>query len=159
MSNGKPMPDGGFEMDFSDFDKKFTEYALRVAPKAAEQGIFEALSLHKLDCDTVVPKTPHLEGNLRSDCTMILEGITEGKVVEIGDKHKGNVSPTKSADGKSIVAKLVFRMPYAAKWHEAVNKKVNWSEDGVGAKYAERKLMMFMKKYVGIVADAIKGVS
>lgn len=149
------MTDGGFSFDFKDFNEKFLKYALETAPKAAEQGMFEALSELKRDADTVQPKTPHLEGNLRGDYTMILEGITQSKVVEVGSKNKGGSKPAERYGAKNIIAKLIFRMPYAAKWHEAVNKKVNWSEGGVGPKYVESKLMMFRKKYMSIVAWAI----
>ena len=31
--------DGGFEIDWSDFNKKFIEMALKTAPEAAEKGI------------------------------------------------------------------------------------------------------------------------
>ncbi len=147
-------PDGGFELDFSEFNKAFFEYALKTAPAAAEKGMFEAISELKNDCDTVTPKTPHLEGNLRGDYTMILEGITQSKVKEIGSAHRGGGTAIKHAS--AIIAKLIFRMPYAAKWHEAVNRKINWSEGGVGAKFAESKLMAFGKKYFGIVADRVR---
>lgn len=162
-----PMKDGGFEFDFSEFNKKFLEYALQTAPAAAEKGMWEALRELKADCDNVPPKTPLLEGNLRGDHTLILEGITTSKVEENSggkgkDHAKGGASkPAERFGAKDIIAKLVFRMPYAAKWHEAIDKEwaqggINWSESGVGPKYVEKKLMMFMKKYIGIVATRIK---
>jgi hypothetical protein len=156
-----PMKDGGFEMDFSNFNKKFFEYALTAAPDAAEKGMFEAISELKNDADNVTPKTPHDEGNLRGDYTIVLEGITESKIVEHSEgknpnHHKGGSKPAERFGAKDIITKLILRMPYAAKWHEAVNKKVNWSEGGVGPKYLETKMMMFMKKYFGIVASRIK---
>jgi len=159
-----PMKDGGFSLDFKEFNKKFLEYALKTAPAAAEQGLFEAISELKNDADNVKPKTPHLEGNLRGDYTLILEGITQSKVVEkSGGKGKdhakgGAGKPAERFGAKDIITKLIFRMPYAAKWHEAINKKVNWSEGGVGPKYLESKMMMFMKKYMGMVADRVRGV-
>jgi hypothetical protein len=148
--------DGSFDMDWSDFNKRFFEYAIKTAPAAAEKGLFEAISELKNDCDNVQPRTPHLEGNLRGDYTFILEGITQSKIKEVGSKHKGGARPAERFGANSIITKLVFRMPYAAKWHEAVKKKVNWSEKGVGPKYVEKKLMMFMKKYIQIVASRIK---
>lgn len=147
-------PDGGFELDFTEFNERFFRYALETAPAAAEKGMFEAISELKNDCDSVTPKTPHLEGNLRGDYTFILEGITQSKVKEVGTEHRGGASAVRRTG--EIIAKLIFRMPYAAKWHEAVNRKVNWSESGVGPKFAESKLMMFGKKYFGIVATRIK---
>ena len=118
--------------------------------------MFEALSEVKNDADNHTPRTPHLHGDLRGDYTFILEGITQSKVQEVGTKFKGGEAPAERYGAASIIAKLIFRMPYAAKWHEAVNRKVNWSEAGVGPKYLESKLMMFMNKYMGIVSKRIK---
>ena len=158
------MKDGGFEFDFSEFNRRFFEYALKDAPEAAEKGMWEALRELKADCDNVIPKTPLLEGNLRGDHTLILEGITTSKVEEKtggkGKDHaKGGSGPVERFGAKDIITKLVFRMPYAAKWHEAVNRKVNWSEGGAGAKYCESKLMMFARKYFNIVASTIKAAT
>ncbi len=146
-----PMTDGGMTMDFSDFNKNFMEYALKTVPAAAEKGAFEAISELKNDCDNVIPKTPHLEGNLRGDYTIVLEGITQSKVVEVGTKNRSGSKPAERFGARNIIAKLIFRMPYAAKWHEAVAKKINWSEGGVGPKYVESKLMMFAKKFMSII--------
>jgi len=150
------MQDGGFEVDFSEFNEKFMEYALKTVPEAVEKGMFEALSELKNDADNITPKTPHLEGNLRGDYSFILEGITQSRILEVGSKHKGGSKPAERFGAKDIIAKLVFRMAYAAKWHEAVKKKVNWSEAGVGPKFLEMKLMMFGKKYFGLVAQRVR---
>ncbi|MFA5430522.1 MAG: hypothetical protein WC329_05145 [Candidatus Omnitrophota bacterium] len=158
-------PDGGFEMDWSDFDSKFFKWALENAPAAAEQGMFEALSEFKNDCDNVVPKTPHLEGNLRGDYSLVLEGITQSKVTNHsggkGTNHGGTEKPAERRGALNILGKLIFRMPYAAKWHEAIDKEwsqggVLWSEPGVGPKFAEKKLMMFGKKYFQIIASRVR---
>lgn len=150
-----------FSLDWKDFDAKFLAYALGTAPAVAEKGLFEAISELKNDADNVTPKTPHLEGNLRGDYTIVLEGITQSRVVEKSggknpDHRKGGGTVAERYGAKDIICKLVFRQPYAAKWHEAVNKKVNWSEGGSGPKYLESKMMMFMRKYIGIVATRIK---
>lgn len=159
-------PDGGFEMNWDDFNSKFFKYALETAPAAAEKGMFEAISELKNDCDNVYPKTPHLEGNLRGDYTMILEGITRSEIVEKSggkgkDHKKGGSKPAERRGSNNIIARLIFRMPYAAKWHEAIDKTweaggIKWSESGVGPKFVERKLQMFMKKYFGMVADRVR---
>jgi hypothetical protein len=156
--------DATFNLDWTNFNERFLEYALKTAPEAAEKGMFEALSELKNDADNVTPKTPLLEGNLRGDVTLILEGITQSKIVEkSGGKspghRKGGATAAERHGAKDIIAKIVFRMPYAAKWHEAVNKKVNWSEDGAGPKYLESKLAMFKTKYMKIVAAAVKVVT
>lgn len=157
--------DGGFEMDWSDFDRKFFQYALETAPAAAEKGMFEAVSELKNDADNVYPKTPHLEGNLRGDYTIILEGITQSKMTEHsggkGKDHKrSGEKPAERRGAVDIICRLIFRMPYAAKWHEAIDKAweaggINWSESGVGPKFVERKFQMFAKKYFGIIATRI----
>jgi hypothetical protein len=69
--------DATFNLDWTNFNERFLEYALKTAPEAAEKGMFEALSELKNDADNVTPKTPLLEGNLRGDVTLILEGITQ----------------------------------------------------------------------------------
>jgi hypothetical protein len=153
-----------FNLDFTNFNQKFLDYALKTAPEAAEKGMWEALRALKADCDNVIPKTPLLEGNLRGDYTLILEGITMSKVEEKsggkGKDHKrGGGGAAERFGAKDIIAKLIFRMPYAAKWHEAVNKKVNWSEAGAGPKYCESKMAMFKSKYMNFVALAIKAVT
>lgn len=148
--------DGGFEIDWTDFNRSFFEYALKTVPEATEKGIFEAISELKNDCDNIQPRTPHLEGNLRGDYTFTLEGITRSDVKEFGDRYKGGEKPAERRGANSVISKLIFRMPYAAKWHEAVNKKVNWSEPGVGPKYIEKKLMMFAKKYLQIIASRVR---
>lgn len=164
-----PMKDGGFEMDFSKFNQAFFEYALKTAPAAAEKGAWEALRELKADCDNVAPKTPLLEGNLRGDHTLILEGITQSKVEEKSggkgkDHHKGGSKPAERFGALNIIAQLIFRMPYAAKWHEAIDKEwaeggILWSESGAGPKYCESKMMMFAKKYMGMIASAVKAAA
>jgi hypothetical protein len=132
--------DALYELDFKDFDEKFMEFAVNKMPFEAEQGLFAAAGELKRDADTVEPKTPHLEGNLR-----------------------GQYNITHKIDAGKIFAELTFKMPYAARWHEAeynidpvTGSKVNWSESGVGPKYVEAKLVRFMRKYIGIATDYIK---
>ena len=150
------MSGDGFDFDVGDFREKFSALALKTVPEAAEAAMFAALSEVKHDADAVTPKTPHLEGNLRGDYDFVLDGITQSKVVSTGNKGNPKAKPSERYGAKSIVAKIIFRMPYAAKWHEAVGKKINWSEAGVGPKYLESKLSMFRRKYWGMVAEAVK---
>ncbi len=148
--------DGSFTLDFTDFDKKFLEYAVKTAPAAAEKGMFEALAALKNDCDNLAPRTPHLHGDLRGDFTFILQGITQSKVEDHGSKGGGGGAPAERFGADSIIAQLIFRMPYAAKWHEAVDRIVHWSEQGVGPKYCESKMASFFMKYIGLVAKRIQ---
>jgi hypothetical protein len=92
---------------------------------------------------------------------MVLEGITRSEIVSKGSKGKSGDKPAERYGALSIIVKLIFRMPYAAKWHEAIDREwcqggINWSEPGVGPKYVETKLSMFRRKYLGIVADNVR---
>jgi hypothetical protein len=152
-------PDGGFEMDFLEFMRGLDLYDEKVQV-AAELGMFEALSALKDDCDNITPVTPFKDGNLRGNYTFILEGITQSKIQEVGSKNRGGGKPAERRGAVDIVAKLIFRMPYAAKWHEAVSRAINWtltriSRGTPGAKWVESKLING-KKYFQLVALRIK---
>ncbi|MCK4761978.1 MAG: hypothetical protein KAW12_07250 [Candidatus Aminicenantes bacterium] len=86
-----------------------------------------------IDADTIEPKTPHLEGNLR------------------GSKKVGLVENSK----KEFSIEFGFDQPYAGALHER-EKPTNWSEEGVGPKYLQSKLARFMDKYKRIFGLAIK---
>lgn len=73
------------------------------------------------DANNIEPRTPHLEGNLRS--VVVIEITENGTVI------------------------IWFQMPYAARWHEATDPEPNWSEQGVGPKYLESKLVRFKDDY------------
>lgn len=148
--------DGSFEFDMTEFDKRFTKAALKTVPEALEDAMFAVLSEVKHDADTVQPKTPLLEGNLRGDYTFVLEGITKSRIASTGKKGGAGPQPAERYGAKSIIAKIIFRMPYAAKLHEAVGKKIAWSEPGSGPKYLESKLSMFRRKYWGMIAEVAK---
>ena len=156
--------EASYKMDFSDFNRKFLTHAVKTCPAAAEKGMFEAISALKNDADSVVPKTPHDQGNLRGDYDIIIKGITQSTVMSKsegkGTQHfKSGEAPAERFGAENIIAQLVFRMPYAAKWHEAVGRKINWSESGVGPKFLESKMMMFNPKYMSIVAWEIAAVN
>lgn len=123
-----------FTMDFTDFDRKFTKIVKDAVPGDARDGVREAAQEWKLDADNVPPRTPHLEGGLRAS----------GKVSEAEIK------------GEEISASVSYDMPYARRWHEVEPGTINWSESGVGPKYLESKAVMFMKKYMSIIAEVIR---
>ena len=136
---GSMMSKTDFTVDFTDFDKKFKNIIQRAAPESTRIGIREAAQEWKLDADNVPPKTPHLEGHLRAS----------GEVSEAEIK------------GEEISAEVTYggvkyKVPYAKRWHEAEPGTVKWSEPGVGPKYLESKAVMFMKKYMNIIAEIIK---
>jgi hypothetical protein len=119
--------------DWSEFERGMILAGERIE-EGAEEGIREAIQELKNDADNVKPRTPHLHGDLRGEYT-----ITEAKITKSG-----------------LSISLIFEMPYAERWHEAVGVSVNWSETGVGAKYLESKMSRFHKKYMEIIADTIK---
>lgn len=123
-----------FTMDFTDFDKKFTKIVKYAVPGDARDGVREACQEWKLDADNVAPRTPHKEGGLRAS----------GKV------NKAEIV------GKSIEGSVSYDTPYAKRWHEVEPGTINWSESGVGPKYLESKAVMFMKKYMAIIAEVIR---
>jgi len=154
--------DGTFELDFSEFMRGFLTYDKKVQ-EAAEMGMFEALAALKDDCDNISPVTPFRDGNLRGNYTFILEGITQSKIQEVGSKNRGGSKPAERYGALDIIAKLIFRMPYAAKWHEAVNRAINWTTTRLngktpGAQWVSSKLING-KKYFGLVAARIRAVS
>ena len=123
-----------FTVDFTDFDKKFTNIVEHAIPKDAAVGLREAAQEWKLDADNVPPRTPHLEGFLRGS---------------------GKVSKAKVTN-KVIKVSVSYDKPYARRWHEAEPGTVKWSESGVGPKYLESKAVMFKKKYMAIIAAVIR---
>jgi hypothetical protein len=121
-----------FELDFSDFNVKHSKSTQRII-RYAKIGVREAAQEWKHDADNVPPRTPHLTGFLR------------------GSGVVSNIKATAS----EICAEVTYSAPYAKKWHEWEGP-VNWSEEGVGPKYLESKIFTFGKKYVAIIADAIR---
>lgn len=127
-----------FKVDFTDFDKKFLEFAINEAPDATKQGVKDAIDQLYQDALNVSPTVPKKEGILRAEVSR--------ETKDVGD---------------SIVGELTFKMPYAARRHEeevgpVSGKPVVFTEPGSGPKYVESKLVRFMKDYIGIVRDSIK---
>lgn len=128
------MAQASLKMDFSEFNDKFGKYSKVVLQRRSKKGIREALQELKRDADEVPPKTPHLEGHLRGS------GVVEDVRITM----------------TSIAGTVRYRTPYAVRWHEAVGQAIKWSEPGVGPKYLSSKVIRFRKKYIRIVADAIR---
>lgn len=133
------MSKGTYSLDFTDFDKKFTNIVQAEVPDYGEHGMRLALDELKNDADNKPPRTPHLEGHLRGS----------GRVVNIK-----NISSEISGELK--YGGMEFNVPYAHRWHEAEPGTVEWSEPGVGPKYLESKLVRYIKKYTAIIAEAIR---
>lgn len=122
-------------LDFTEFDKGFDVFAAKYMD-AAEGGMREAIQELKIDSDTIVPRTPHLHGDLRGQY-----------------KFEFMVKMAQ------LVGVIIYEMPYAARWHEAVGMAIQWSEKGSGPKYIESKMILFKKKYIGIIAGKMREVT
>lgn len=122
----------------------------------AEFAMWEAAAALKKDADEIVPKTPHLHGNLRGDAKRSVKAKGSSKI------NPDWFPKTEKEDlGKSKLSILVtYCAPYAERWHEAVNEDINWSEadDGVGPKYLEAKMARgdLRDKYYGLIAKRIR---
>jgi hypothetical protein len=119
-------------LDRSDWIKKMMAFKNK-HPSMVQRILLKTADQVKIDADEIEPKTPHLEGQLR--------GNYQIKAL------------------KAYIIMIWFLMPYAARWHEAVNdidpiteRKINWSETGVGAKYLEKKLLTLGQKYGELMA-------
>ena len=122
--------------------------------KLIEFAMWEAGAALKKDADEIPPKTPHLHGNLRGDSI-------RGVKAKGPSKTEKDWWPKieKEELGMMLVAILVtYCAPYAARWHEEVDKDINWSEDGVGPKWLEAKISRgdLRDKYYALIAKRIQ---
>ena len=129
----RPSQKASLTFDWDEFNQGMIRAGNRIE-FGTDDGLREAIQELKNDADNKEPRTPHLHGDLRGEYT-----ITRVKLT------KGNIS---SID-------LIFEMPYAERWHEAVGLSINWSETGVGPKYLEAKMARYCKKYNEIIAAGI----
>ncbi len=126
----------GIKVDFSEFEAGLKEAYAR-ARSAGGVGLFEAANELLEDAITVRPLAPFDEGHLRGSArTKKAKYFMQQVEVDAG-----------------------FNIEYAARWHEISpekEKRVHWTLPGSGRKYLELKLTMFGKKYMAIVAEAIR---
>ena len=126
----------GIKVDFKEFEAGLSEAYERTS-RVAGEGLFEAANELLEDAITVRPLAPFDEGHLRGSARTNKAKYFMRRVdVEAG-----------------------FNIEYAARWHEISpekEKKVHWTLPGSGRKYLELKLTMFGKKYMAIVAEAIR---
>lgn len=121
------------KLDRTDFQKKISSFE-KMHPKRVKKILLKTGDQVKVDADTISPKSPHLEGNLRDNYQIL---ALEYNLIMIW-----------------------YMMPYAARWHEAVDDidpitggKIKWSEKGVGAKYLENKFLTLGEKYGALMAE------
>ena len=131
---GHPKQKAELSFDWDEFNQGMIRAGNRIE-FGTEEGLREAIQELKHDADNVQPKTPHLHGDLRGEY---------------------KITAVKTTKGKRSSITLIFEMPYAERWHEAVGIGIKWSESGVGAKYLESKMSRFRKKYNAIIGDGIE---
>lgn len=142
----------GVQLDMGDFDKRISLVG-EIGSKAALKGLWEGAAALKKDADELVPKTPHLWGNLRGNASRGVKAKGSGNT-----KTEWFPKITEEAIGGGALAILVsYLAPYAARWHET-DEAINWSEAGVGPKYLEAKIARSDRRdvYYGLIADRIK---
>lgn len=147
------MSEGSFTLELGEFAERL-RLADKVALAAAKKALWEAAAALKKDADEIVPKTPHLHGNLRGNASRSAKAKGSSKVrKEWWPKFEHE---DLGSDKLSVL--VTYAAPYAARWHEATDEVVNWSETGVGPKYLEAKLARkdLRDKYYGLIANRIK---
>jgi hypothetical protein len=140
------------------FDASELQAGLKAAgdagKKLARFAIWEAAAALKKDADEIVPRTPHLHGNLRGDTqrSVKAKGASNVRKEWWPKMENEDLGP----DKYSIM--VTYCAPYAERWHEAVDEVINWSEIGVGPKWLEAKMARqdLRDKYYGLIAQRIR---
>ena len=122
----------GMYLDYSLFKTGFTKIATKTIPDKVEKAEFAVGAMVIKDAILETPKVPRDIGDLQAS---------------------GEIHPERSPIKIGVL--IGFNKDYAAKWHEAVGKKVNWSLDGSGPKYLEAKLSRLKEKYMRFFASLI----
>ncbi len=146
------LDDGIVRIDATDFEKGLQKVIAQVDNEAIGPGLFMMGNAVLKDAIYVAPQAPMLHGDLRG---MARVQTTDGVLRKTTDSP-----PTKKKANTAVdEIKIGFNIVYAAKWHEAVGKKINWTRDfakNPGPKYLEMKLRMFPKRYLKIMSEYVK---
>jgi hypothetical protein len=121
----------GFTIDFSDFEKKFTQIVKSAIPSAGARGLQKSAAFLLRDAILETPTVPKITGNLRRTQQINKPTLIPNIAIEAG-----------------------FAAEYAAKVHEMPDTN-NFTEPGSGPKYLEKKLIQHKEKYMKKVADHI----
>lgn len=146
---------GGMTFDTGEFDAGMKKLVSDIGLKALGPGLFAVGNAILKDAIYVSPQAPKDVGDLRGSAR------TEGPD---GSLHKGSTIPSTAnfGNGSSIGIRFGFNIEYAARWHEAVGKKINWTRDKgaalPGPKYLESKMRMFHTRYMRIIQLYIQKV-
>jgi hypothetical protein len=129
----------GMYFDVSQFIPSFKKIAGVTIPKKAKNGLFKVGGMVIKDCLNEEPKVPREIGDLQASGVIV--------------PHPWEIEIT-----------VGFNKDYAAKQHEAPDKKwnpkgsaeTNWTTPGTGPKYLETKLVRHKEKYFKFTAEMIK---
>jgi hypothetical protein len=148
------LDDGVVRIDTSDFDRGLENLVRQLSTRAIAPGLFMMGNALLKDAIYIPPQAPKDIGDLRGSART---QMADGKL------RKATDAPGTLKDRQIVDAiKIGFNIVYAAKWHEAVGKKINWTTDKgaahPGPKYLELKLRMFNKRYLKILSDYIAKV-
>ncbi len=129
----------GFYLNFSDFDKQFEQLVKNAIPDDARKGLNKAMNEALSDAITKPPQVPR----------------------DIGDLQGSSAGTVKVKMKRSVIsASGGFNSEYARRHHEVepgtFNYTISAKCQNPGPKFLSSKLIMFGKKYMGIVADAIR---
>jgi hypothetical protein len=146
---------GAMTIDTGDFDRGMKKLMHDVDFKAIGPGLFQAGNALLKDAIYVPPQAPKEFGDLRGSART--QG-PDGMLIKAG-----NVPQQKSVGtGSKVSIRAGFNIEYAAKWHEAVGRIINWTRDkgaaNPGPKYLEMKMRMFPGRYINIVGEYIKSI-
>jgi hypothetical protein len=145
------------KFDDSEFKKRAKELVTKVLPTRQEKALFAGGMAIYRDCFLAYPTVPRREGWLRGSGSVHVNGDLAH---ESTDGKKGLANTSQIHAPNSVV--VGFNAPYAAYVHEGKRgdgSRVirNWLEPSSGAGFLSKKITMFKKKYISIMAKAMKG--
>jgi hypothetical protein len=151
---------GGMTIDTGNFDEGMKKLVKDIGLKGIGPGLFQAGNALLKDAIYIRPQSPMLVGDLRASART--QGA-DGMLIKPGSRPP----LTSVGTGNKASIRAGFNIEYAAKWHEAVGKVINWSTPATGhphspmfpgPKYLEMKMRMFRDRYMRIVGEYIKSV-
>jgi len=128
----------GLYLDFSDFEKKFTQLVKNAIPEYRDKGAFDAMNALLDDAIEKPPQAPKKIGDLWGS-----------RIVEKAKKV-----------GKETFVAGGFNIKYAHRHHEAEPGTYKYTKtkgaSQPGPKFLESKMAKFKDKYTWIVAETIR---
>ncbi len=132
-------PETGFNLNWSEFDRKFYDLVEKAIPGDAQKGLRKAMNEVLRDSIELPPQAPKEIGDLW--------GSTAG-TVKVETKYK------------KLSASGGFNIKYARRHHEVPPGTFKYTTDKgakqPGPKFMLSKMINYGRKYMGIVADVIR---